>query len=222
MPSMPAKGVAGALAKPHVYAWEKEYRTGRGRWRGTTNFQLDLPEASRVLEVGCGNGKHLSALLNKGFEVHAIDVSPSAVKLAKERAEEFNASAHISVGDACKLDFDDSFFDVVFVFHVMGHLSEDERRKAAREAFRVLKKGGTCFFRGFELADFRFAKGIEVEKNTFRRGTNVWVHYFSAEEAKKLFEGAGFKAKSLKVDKWHVGFRGKVFQRSEIQAEFEK
>ena len=219
---MQARGGAGALLKPHAYAWEKEYRTGRGRWRGTTNFQLDLPEGSRVLEAGCGNGKHLSALLGKGYDVYAIDISPSAVKLARERAEFHKAKANISIGDVCDLDFDDAYFDAVFAFHVVGHLAEEDRPKAAAEAFRVLKKGGKCHFRGFERADLRYGKGEEVERDTFRRGTNVWVHYFSADEAKRLFEGAGFREKNVFVDRWKVEFRGRQYQRSEIQAVFEK
>lgn len=217
---MELKGQAGALAKPHVYAWEKEYRTGRGRWRGTTNFMLELPAGSRVFEVGCGNGKHLSSLFNKGFEVIAVDVSPSAVKLAKRLAEDFKAEANIIVGDACSLDFGDGFFDAVFVFHVLGHLTEEERGKAVAEVYRVTKKGGKCFFRGFGLEDFRFGKGSKVEENTFRRGTNVWVHYFSEGEVMELFEGAGFKTESVATDKWTAEFHGRRYQRAEIQAEF--
>ncbi|MFH1107025.1 MAG: class I SAM-dependent methyltransferase [Candidatus Micrarchaeota archaeon] len=219
---MRLKGVAGALSKPHVYAWEKEYRTGRGRWRGTTNFELKLPKKSRVLEVGCGNGKHLSALIDKGFEVYAIDVSPSAVKLAKELAEFHKAAATIAVGDACSMDFRNDFFDAVFLFHVIGHLSETERRAAVAEAFRVLRKGGRCYFRGFAEGDLRYGKGKEVEKATFRRGTNVWVHYFSAGEARDLFGAAGFVTEELGTEKWHVWFRGKPYERREIRGIFKK
>ena len=43
------------------------------------------------------------------------------------------------------------------------------------------------FFEGFSKKDFRFGNGVEVEKNTFRRGNNVWYHYFSLPEVRKLF-----------------------------------
>ncbi|MEK6953925.1 MAG: class I SAM-dependent methyltransferase [Candidatus Micrarchaeota archaeon] len=221
--SMQAAGLEGsALAKPHLYAWEKEYRTGRGRWRGTTNFQFEAKKGSRVLEVGCGNGKHLSALLDKGFDVYGVDISPSAIKLAKERAELSGEGAILTIGDATQLHFEDNFFDVVFLFHILGHLSEKERELAIKEAFRVLKKGGKCYFREFHITDYRFGKGIEVESNTFRKGTNVWVHYFTEEEVKKGFKEAGFEMLSLTLDSYKHIFNGKEFGRCEMDAVFLK
>lgn len=213
--------IGTALEKPHAYAWEKEYRSGRSKWKGTTNSAPDLPKGARILEVGCGNGKNLSALLNKGWEVYAIDVAPSAVKIAKERVEkEYQASAHLSVGDASNLAFKDGFFDAVFLFHVLGHLSEEDRKLAVKEAFRVLKKGGKCYFREFGITDYRFGKGVEVEKNTFRKGTNVWVHYFEEKEVKESFETEGFKVLKVFIDNYKHIFRGKDYPRCEMDFEF--
>ncbi|MFH0972333.1 MAG: methyltransferase domain-containing protein [Candidatus Micrarchaeota archaeon] len=210
------------LEKPHAYAWEKEYRTGRGRWKGTTNFQLDLPKGSKLLEIGCGNGKHLSSFFNKGFEVYGMDVSPSAIGLSKERAQLSKADVKLSVGDACELEFEDEYFDCVFVFHILAHLSAEDRPKAIREAFRVLKIGGECYFRDFHITDYRFGKGIEVEKDTFRKGTNVWVHYFTEGEVKAMFEAEGFVMESLALDSYEHIFRGKPFPRCEMDAIFKK
>lgn len=216
------KGKRGALAKPHVFAWEKEYRTGRGKWRGTTNFPVDLPPGSRILEVGCGNGKNLSSFFKGGLRVYAVDPSPTAVKLAKERAEFFKAKAHISEGDVCDLAFKANYFDAVFLFHVLGHLTAQERVLAVQECFRVLKPGGQCLFRGFHESDLRFGKGLQVEENTFRKGNNVWVHYFSEEEVRRLMEGTGFSVEKLALDAWKVWFRDKPYKRCEVVAKFRK
>jgi ubiquinone/menaquinone biosynthesis C-methylase UbiE len=211
-----------ALEKPHAYAWEKEYRTGRGRWKGTTNFQLELPEGSRILEIGCGNGKHLSSFFNKGFELFAMDVSPSAIILAKDRVNLSKAKVHFSVGDAAKLEFRDGFFDCAFMFHILAHLSEEDRPRAIREAFRVLKKGGRLYFRDFHITDYRFTKGIEVEKNTKRKGTNVWVHYFTENEVNDAFGEGGFIVEGIKLDSYKHIFRGKPFPRCEMDGIFRK
>jgi MPBQ/MSBQ methyltransferase len=210
------------LEKPHAYAWEKEYATGRSKWRGTTNYQMELPKGSKILEIGVGNGKTLTSFLNKGWAVYAIDVSPSAVKIAKQVVKEANAKAELSVGDAAKLEFKDKFFDAVFLFHVLGHLSAEDRKLAVKEAFRVLKKGGKCYFREFGISDYRFGKGIEVEKNTFRKGTNVWVHYFEEGEVKEAFEREGFKVIKVFIDSYKHIFRGKDYPRCEMDFELEK
>lgn len=205
-----------------MYAWEKEYKSGRGRWRGTTNFKLDLPEGSRILEVGCGNGKHLSSLFNKGFELYAIDVSPTAISLAKERAKLFKAKANITVGDLCTLNFQRNFFDVVFLFHIVGHLNLSEREAAIAEAYRVLKPGGLCYFKGFERTDLRSGKGEEVEPGTFRKGNNVWVHYFEEKEVREAFQREGFNMESLALDAYKHVFHGTPHRRCEIKAVFRK
>ncbi|MBI5225134.1 class I SAM-dependent methyltransferase [Candidatus Micrarchaeota archaeon] len=211
-----------ALEKPQAYAWEKEYKTGRGMWKGTTNFALNLPSGSKILEIGCGNGKHLSSFFNKGYDVYAMDVSPTAIELAKDRAKISKAKVHFYVGDASKLDFKDGFFDCVFMFHLLAHLSLEDQAKAVFEAFRVLKKGGKCYFRDFHVSDYRFGKGIEVEKNTFRRGTNVWVHYFTEEELKEMFRKAGFGVEKIILDSYKHIFRGEAFGRCEMDGVFVK
>ncbi|MFH0713092.1 MAG: class I SAM-dependent methyltransferase [Candidatus Micrarchaeota archaeon] len=184
---------------PHLYAWEKEYRAKGKLWRGvgdSFDFAL-LPRGCKVLELGCGDGKTLSSLVSRGFKVTGIDISPSAVELAKEKV---GKKAKLIVGDVCDLPFAANSFDAVVAVHVLDHLSEKERKVAVSEIQRVLKKGGVLFFEGFSKQDFRFAKGIEIERNTFRRGNNVWYHYFSLVEAKRLFSKFKLVEAKEKVD----------------------
>ncbi len=177
------------LKRPHLYAWEKDYRIRGALWRGpflSFSFWDFLPPGARVLELGCGDGKTLSALCGAGFEVTGIDVSPTAVKFAGKKT---GKKARLIVGDVCKLPFRDNSFDAVIGVHVFDHLSQTERTSAANEATRVLKPGGLLFFQGFSVNDDRFGSGVEVEQNTFRRKNNVWYHYFSLEEVENLFRG---------------------------------
>ena len=64
-------------------AWEEDY-TRRGMlWSGVTHDLPDLPLRSRVLELGCGNGKKLCAMILRGWDVTAIDFSSRAVALSR-------------------------------------------------------------------------------------------------------------------------------------------
>ncbi len=174
---------------PHLYAWEKDYKMRGELWRGpflSFSFQNYLPAGAKVLELGCGDGKTLTSLITSGFKVTGIDVSPSAIKLARKKV---GRKAKLVVGDVCGLPFSHGSFDAVVAVHVLDHLTASERRKAVIEINRVLKKGGLLFFEGFSQNDFRFANGVVVEKNTFRRKNNVWYHYFSVAEVKRMFKG---------------------------------
>lgn len=180
---------------PHLYAWEKDYKMRGELWRGpflSFSFQDFLPGGAKVLELGCGDGKTLSSLVSCGFKATGIDISPSALKLARKKV---GRKAKLVVGDVCSLPFRSNFFDAVVAVHVLGHLTAKERKKAVVEIKRVLCSGGLLFFEGFSRSDFRFGAGVEVERNTFRRANNVWYHYFSVAEAKRLF--SGFKVVEL-------------------------
>lgn len=184
---------------PHLYAWEKEYKAKGKLWRGvgdSFDFSL-LSSGCKVLELGCGDGKTLSSLVSRGFKVTGIDIAPSAVVLAREKV---GRNAKLIVGDVCDLPFAANSFDAVVCVHVLDHLTAKERKIAVKEITRVLKKSGVLFFEGFSKRDFRFAKGIEVERNTFRRGNNVWYHYFSLVEVKRLFKQFKVIAARKKVE----------------------
>ena len=205
---------------PHLFAWEKDYRHRGAVWRGTTNFAPPSLKG-RVLELGCGNGKTASALsLQKNIELHAIDSSPTAVKLCNQLVERVGGKAVVREANGLKLDYENGFFDAIVCFHYLGHMPSHERSKAAAEAVRVLKKNGKLFFREFGEKDFRLGKGKEVEPGSFVRGNGILTHYFSQDEVKELF--SSLELESIESDEWSVLLRGKKYGREEINAVFKK
>jgi SAM-dependent methyltransferase len=198
-------------------AWEKDYLT-RGRlWGGGLSSLPDLPSGSRVLELGCGNGKTLSAMIRHPWSITALDVSPEAVVLGRIAAPE---RADFLVADGCLLPFSDLAFDAVFAFHVVGHVLHADRDKMASEVTRVLKHGGRLFFRDFSMEDMRAGMGMEVEPCTFRRGLGVTTHYFTEDEAEALF--SLMKPLTILTRKWNMRVQGKDLLRAEVDAVFQK
>jgi SAM-dependent methyltransferase len=102
----------------------------------------------RVLDLGCGGGRHAFALLRKGAHVVALDYSMAEVAevgamfAAMREAGEVAADAcAVAVrGDAYRLPFPDSSFDVIVAAEVLEHLHDDARAFAELE--RVLKPAG--------------------------------------------------------------------------------
>lgn len=203
--------------KAYQKAWEDDYKS-RGRlWGGGLSSMPDLPAGSRVLELGCGNGKTLSAALQYPWMMVATDISSEAVKLGRLAAQK---KAEFLVSDACQLPFMDQAFDAVFAFHVAGHVLHAHREKLALEATRVLKPGGKLLFRDFAADDMRAGKGKEVEPCTFVRGQGIITHYFSEDEAKDLF--GQMKSLTIQTHKWNMRVRGRDLLRAEIEAIFQK
>lgn len=198
-------------------AWEKDYRSRGHLWAGGVKDLPQMPEGSAVLELGCGNGKTLSAMLRRPWSITALDISIEAIRLSRRDLSEKVA---LLVADARLLPFRDESFDAVFAFHVAGHLLISEREKLAIEASRVLKEKGLLFFRGFGMGDLRAGAGVEVEPGTFMRGQGIVTHYFSESEVAGLF--GLMKPISVGTSEWKIRIKGEDFTRSEVEAVFQR
>ncbi len=202
----------------HGCAWDSDYRRRGDLWGGAPPPLPDLPAGSTVLELGCGNGKTLAALVRQPWSVTAVDVSPHAIDRA--RARPGSAVARFVVADAAHLPFCGEVFDAVFLIHVVGHLLETGRRAVASGVLRVLRPGGMVFFRAFSVEDMRAGKGVEVEPQTFRRGSGIITHYFTEAEGMELF--APLEAVSAGTCRREMRVRGRDLPRAEIEAVFRR
>ncbi|WP_370463915.1 class I SAM-dependent methyltransferase [Microbulbifer sp. ALW1] len=108
---------------------------------------LQLKPGQRVLDLGCGEGRHaIHLMLTDAVDVFGIDLSIEDVKTASERAAPFTESGEgcgrlqLGVGNALQLPFANDFFDVVICSEVLEHIPDYQGVLA--EINRVLKPGG--------------------------------------------------------------------------------
>ena len=129
----------------------------RGDWKSYKEEMADvyvkeywMPEVidslhvkgKKVLDVGSGQGTNLYYALTKGADAIGIDISPSAVRIAKRHLKQAHkSSARARQGNAERLPFKDETFDIVFSLGVLHHTANI--KKAADEIYRVMKPGGT-------------------------------------------------------------------------------
>lgn len=102
-----------------------------------------VPASGRLLELGCGAGTMSIHLAARGWEVHGVDIAPTAIEWAIQNAASAGVSASFAVGDVLALDtLADGQFDVVLDGHCLHCIVGPDRRRFYDEAFRVLKPGG--------------------------------------------------------------------------------
>ena len=199
-------------------AWEEEYLCKGVVWGGAVHHLPELPVGSRVLELGCGNGKTLSAMIQRNWDVTAIDFSARAVAMSRKNI--CTQKGDVCVADARSLPFSHGRFDAVFAIHIFSHLDQIERTRAVAESVRVLKTGGILYFSGFSPEDFRSGKGSIVEEGTVKKGSGICTHYFTEPETKILF--GNLMLEKITTERWSMRVRGKDFPRAEVQATFIK
>ena len=76
--------------------------------------EINFDKSQKILDVGCGTGRHAIELTKRGYCVTGIDLSVSQLKRANEKAKEQNLSIDFQCQDARNLPFD-SEFDVAIM-----------------------------------------------------------------------------------------------------------
>ena len=104
--------------------------------------RLGVRAGERLLDLGCGAGRHAFEAVKRGADVVALDADGSEIKHVALIFDELDGGAGSAVqGDAFHLPFRDAAFDRVIAAEVLEHLPAD--RAAMAELARVLRPGGT-------------------------------------------------------------------------------
>lgn len=99
--------------------------------------------SGKLLELGCGAGNISIELTEHGFSITGIDISFTAIKWAKQRFHRKNKVGEFYLNSASDLSiFKNSTFDIVLDCLCLHYLLYEDRSKAFKEAYRVLKDEG--------------------------------------------------------------------------------
>lgn len=136
--------------------WETEvYARGRqvNRWP-FSDLVADVMRISRtapcavrsVLELGCGTGNNMWFLLDSGFEACGIDISPTAVTIARERLQRLGFDGlDLRVGSVAELPWERESFDIVLDRGTLSQVTLADLKRTIAEVHRVLRPGGLMF-----------------------------------------------------------------------------
>jgi len=97
-----------------------------------------------VLEVGCGAGVDLARFAKGGAQVTGVDLSSSAIDLARANFAQQGLEGRFDVADGERLPFPNNSFDLVFAHGVVQYTANPQQ--LVEECHRVLKPGGEAVF----------------------------------------------------------------------------
>ena len=95
-----------------------------------------------VLDVACGNGRHVVGLAHRGYQCTGQDYTPERVQIAKNLAKREGVSAKLLQGDATRLEYENEF-DAVLALYILFLLPDDDDvLKCLQQINHALKPGG--------------------------------------------------------------------------------
>jgi ubiquinone/menaquinone biosynthesis C-methylase UbiE len=152
---------------------------------------LNRRNAKIVLDLGCGAGRHLVYLAQKGFFVVGQDITSEGLEMAQKRlyAEKLNNSILVN-HDVTELPFPDKSFDAVISTNALHHNMLKDINRAVDEIHRVLRDKGVLFVSlTSDKQHYRAQKRLEEGTYLGVRGLEKGVihHLFTRAEINDTF-----------------------------------
>ena len=148
--------------------------------------KFDAYHGQRVLEVGCGAGTDLVRFAQGGALVTGVDLSSSAIALARQNFAQHGLDADLREADGEQLPFADNTFDLVYAHGVVQYTADDQR--LVDECRRVLKPGQLAIFQVYNRVSWLNALSKLMKVPLEHEDAPVLGKY-SAGEFRSLSEG---------------------------------
>jgi MPBQ/MSBQ methyltransferase len=156
---------------------------------------MNVQRGDAVLDVACGRGKssYMIAQLYPGCTVRGVDLLPENIQVARTLFGNL-PQLNYAVGDAMDLELPDRSFDRVHCLEAAFHFPD--RARFIREAYRVLRPGGTLVVVD---VSWKTSEGHHIrDEEPAKLVREVWQYddHFSIEEYRQAALDAGFQVES--------------------------
>ncbi len=175
--------------------WEESFKDKKEMWGFEPAYSaITILEffknkgLSKVLIPGFGYGRNAKIFIDQGFDVTGIEISETAINLAKKN---YGNELKIHQGSVYNMPFDQESYDGIYCYALIHLLSESERKKLINDCYNQLNPNGYLVFISISKLDTRYGKGKEISKDTFKTEHGVNLFFYDSDSVKKEFENFG-------------------------------
>ncbi|MCU5577946.1 class I SAM-dependent methyltransferase [Bacillus wiedmannii] len=153
----------------------------------TKDFFLEK-NVKDILVPGIGYGRNAKVFIENGINVTGIEISKTAIDLARENGLEDVRMYHGSVNE---MPFDNKLYDGIFSHALLHLLNEQERENFIKDCYNQLKPGGYLIFTTVSKKAPMYGKGNQLDKDYYEIMEGVKMFFYDSESIKQDFNKYG-------------------------------
>ena len=144
--------------------------------------------AKNILLPGYGYGRNGVLFVQHGMNVTGIEISATAIALAKEHYGDITKIYHGSVND---MPFDYEMYDGIFSHALIHLLNEPERSSLILHCYNQLQPGGLMIFVAVSTSSPNYGRGRMISNNCYETMPGVNLYFYDEDAVKKEFGNYG-------------------------------
>jgi SAM-dependent methyltransferase len=175
--------------------WETNFRDKQMMWGEepavSAIFARDYFLGRNVTDVlipGIGYGRNARPFLDAGMTVTGIEISQTAIDLAREK---MGLAANIVHGSVSGMPFDDRTYGGIFCYALIHLLDEDHREKLIKDCYAQLAPGGYMIFTAISTKSPTYGNGKQISPQRFEQFGGVRIFFYDDASIHREFDQYG-------------------------------
>ncbi|MEW5897535.1 MAG: class I SAM-dependent methyltransferase [Nanoarchaeota archaeon] len=171
--------------------WESSFRDKKTMWgfesADSAIAALNLFRENRldkILIPGFGYGRNAKIFTDAGFKVTGIEISETAIDLAKKH---YKDDVRVYYGSVSDMPFDQEIYDGIFCYALIHLLNKEERIKLISDCYNQLKSGGYMVFVAISKNDATYGGGEKLSKDRFKTKHGVQLFFYDSDSIEEEF-----------------------------------
>ncbi|MFY9152920.1 MAG: class I SAM-dependent methyltransferase [Prolixibacteraceae bacterium] len=174
--------------------WETKFRNEGLLWNfepsDSAGMALELFKTNQIQKIlipGVGYGRNAKLFVDQGFDVAGIEISKSAIELARQNGLHFP----VHCGSVTEMPFDQELFDGIFCYALIHLLNKPDRRKFLQHCFNQLKPGRIMVFTMASTEMSMYGQGKRLSKDRFSIQNGLTVFFYNQDSVVREFLAFG-------------------------------
>lgn len=181
--------------------WENAFQEKQAMWgQGPAQCAVEIAQVfadqacQKILIPGYGYGRNATPFLQKGMTITGIEISETAIAMAKGQ---LGPDILVHHGSVSGMPFDQEQYDGIFCYALIHLLDTPARAKLIADCYRQLKPGGQMVFVAISTQTPNFGEGVLIEENTYRTRHGITLYHYDEKGILSAFGNYGLRHQKI-------------------------